>query len=236
MSRTELIRIDGESAFDANHCYFSNVDQYLVTGEDPNHDPTPKYICEKVPMTPNVSRDDEEERIETSCVAPLPSGHQALDLAVSSGFGNGFDTKPQNFKETVQATVTVGGGECGKPTLKQTYPTTASPALIQSDSGWKFSYGITDQRGLELKDIWLGDRYLAASVSIPYFQIQTSSIPNARCNLTPNSSIRRRAGLKSTFAPVTAAKSAGDSDNCLTRSARSGTGAPNGSSMAVAHD
>lgn len=189
MSRTELIRIDGELAFDANHYYFSNVDQYLVTGEDPNHDPTPTYICERVPMTPNVSRDDEEERIETSCVAPLPSGHHTLDLAVSSGLGNAFDTKPQNFKETVQATVTVGGGECGRSTLQQSYPTMASPALIQSDGGWKLWYGVTDRRGLELKDIWLGDRYLAASFSIPYFQIQTSSLPKARCNLTPDSDL-----------------------------------------------
>lgn len=189
MSRTELIRIDGELAFDANHYYFSNVDQYLVTGDDPNHDPTPTFICEKVPMTPSVSRDDEEERIETSCVAPLPSGHHTLDLAVSSGFGNGFDTKPQNFKETVQATVTVGGGECGRPTLQHSYPTAANPALIQNDSGWKMSYNVTDRRGLELKDIRLGDRYLAASFSIPYFQIQTSSIPKARCNLTPDSDL-----------------------------------------------
>lgn len=189
MTRTELIRIDGELAFDANHYYFSNGDQYLVTGEDPNHDPTPTYFCEKVRLTPDVYRDDNEERIQTSCVAPLPAGHHTVDLAVNSGFGNGFDTKPSNYRETVQATVTVGGSECGRPTLQPGYPTSASPALIQSDGGWKMSYGITDRRGLELTDITLGERYLAASFSVPYFQIQTSSLSKARCNLTPDSDL-----------------------------------------------
>jgi hypothetical protein len=56
------------------------------------------------------------------------------------------------------------------------------------------SYNVSDKHGLELTDVSLGTRYMAAKMNLPYFNLKTSNFPNTssspdqRCILKPNGS------------------------------------------------
>jgi hypothetical protein len=54
-------------------------------------------------------------------------------------------------------------------------------------NNWTMSYEITDNDGLELRDVSLGKRYMAARMSLPYYSLHTTSFPNLRCELKPDS-------------------------------------------------
>src|SRR5438132_1289828 len=75
---------------------------------------------------------------------------------------------------------------CGRPNFQGTYPTSHNPQLISSN-GWSMTTAVTDRDGLEVRDVMLGGRYMAARMNIPYFRLETSNFPISRCELKPNS-------------------------------------------------
>jgi hypothetical protein len=46
---------------------------------------------------------------------------------------------------------------------------------------------VTDRDGLEVRDVMLQGRYMAASMNLPYFRLETSNFRQSRCELKPNS-------------------------------------------------
>ena len=75
------------------------------------------------------------------------------------------------------------GLQCGYPTI------TPPAADARSDVGWSLKYQVTPLHGLEVGDVKLGARYMAASMNLPYFYLETSKLfPAARCVLTPDGS------------------------------------------------
>ncbi len=53
--------------------------------------------------------------------------------------------------------------------------------------GWSMLAQVTDNDGLVLNDVRLGSRYLAKSISLPYFNLETSAFPKQRGELKPDS-------------------------------------------------
>ncbi len=84
----------------------------------------------------------------------------------------------------------VPGNGCGRATYSGSYPST--PQAIGEPGGWHMSYFVSSNEGLELKNVFLGTRYMAASMSLPYLFLKTSAFPNSgnpqKCSLTPTSS------------------------------------------------
>jgi probable HAF family extracellular repeat protein len=78
-----------------------------------------------------------------------------------------------------------GGKSCAKPTYTGPYPTSSSPGSIGVPTGWHMSYNVSGQHGLELTDVSLGSRYMAESMNLPFFYLETSGFSNKRCTLTP---------------------------------------------------
>ena len=74
------------------------------------------------------------------------------------------------------------GLQCGRPTA---LPPASS---TRADAGWGLTYQVTPLHGLEVDDVSLGTRYMAASMNLPYFYLETSKFPLTRCVLTADGS------------------------------------------------
>ncbi len=75
---------------------------------------------------------------------------------------------------------------CGRPMFRGSYPNAQNPKSIDS-SGWSMTAAVTDRDGLEVRDVMLADRYMAARMNLPYFKLETTNFPLGRCELKPNS-------------------------------------------------
>ncbi|MEN3332300.1 MAG: hypothetical protein V7641_1665 [Blastocatellia bacterium] len=56
-----------------------------------------------------------------------------------------------------------------------------------SGHNWRMSAEVSADDGVVLRDIMLGDRYMAERISIPYYILQTNALPTTRAELKPNS-------------------------------------------------
>lgn len=80
---------------------------------------------------------------------------------------------------------------CGRPTL---VPSSRSGSAVGQN--WDMTYEITDNDGLELRDVRLGSRYMATRMNVPYFRLETAPVDGGsvlfplsqRCELTPDNS------------------------------------------------
>jgi hypothetical protein len=70
---------------------------------------------------------------------------------------------------------------CGVETIDRPQP--------QSISGhdWSMNVEVSDDDGVVLRDVMLGERYMAKEMSLPYFVLQTSVFPATRGELKPDS-------------------------------------------------
>ena len=76
---------------------------------------------------------------------------------------------------------------CGRPSFAAPYPTTSSPMSIGTLNGWHMSYSVSETAGLRVSDVFLGKRYLARSMSLPYFLLETTNAQaERRCTLNPS--------------------------------------------------
>jgi uncharacterized repeat protein (TIGR01451 family) len=85
---------------------------------------------------------------------------------------------------------------CGQPAITRPAAQTISsnwPLVNGIDSNWSMQAEVTDNDGLVLRDIRLGQRYMAESISVPYYTLETNnaqggvSFQKRRGELKPNS-------------------------------------------------
>jgi hypothetical protein len=69
---------------------------------------------------------------------------------------------------------------CGRPTI----PVPSSQSF--NASAWGATATVSQRSGLELSDVKLGSRYMAAKMGLSYFTLVTSTFPLTRCELQPN--------------------------------------------------
>jgi probable HAF family extracellular repeat protein len=74
---------------------------------------------------------------------------------------------------------------CGRQTLSS-----IPEKDTRVDAGWVLTYQVTQKHGLEVDDVSLGTRYMAASMNLPYFYLKTTKFPLSRCVLTPDGSVQ----------------------------------------------
>jgi len=58
--------------------------------------------------------------------------------------------------------------------------------LDGTDPNWSMLVEVTDNDGLVLRDIKLGQRYMAEKISVPYFYLETSALTSTRGELRPD--------------------------------------------------
>ncbi|HUS13178.1 MAG TPA: Ig-like domain-containing protein, partial [Pyrinomonadaceae bacterium] len=56
------------------------------------------------------------------------------------------------------------------------------------DPNWSMKAEVSEKDGLVLRDVMLGQRYMAERMSVPYYYLQTSLMPNTKGELKPDSS------------------------------------------------
>jgi len=57
--------------------------------------------------------------------------------------------------------------------------------LDGTDPNWSMLVQVSDNDGLVLRDIKLGQRYMMEKISVPYFYLETSALPKTRGELKP---------------------------------------------------
>jgi hypothetical protein len=61
-----------------------------------------------------------------------------------------------------------------------------SPHVVTGHD-WRMNVEVSDNDGVVLRNVMLGERYMANEISIPYYILQTSALPATRAELKPNS-------------------------------------------------
>jgi hypothetical protein len=56
-------------------------------------------------------------------------------------------------------------------------------------TGWSYDYEISDLRGLDITNVALQGRNLAAEMSVPYFNLDTSDFTGSHCTLQPSGTV-----------------------------------------------
>jgi hypothetical protein len=79
---------------------------------------------------------------------------------------------------------------CSKPSVARPSTQNVSSqwafAPESADPNWSMVAEVTDNDGLVLRDIKLGQRDLAEKISVPYFYLETSALPKTRGELRPD--------------------------------------------------
>jgi Bacterial Ig domain/Domain of unknown function DUF11 len=81
---------------------------------------------------------------------------------------------------------------CARPAMARP-PHTFIPSIESHDltvvnyTNWSMDVDVTDVDGLVLRNVRLGQRYLAEKISVPYYTLETSAFPKQRGELKPNS-------------------------------------------------
>jgi YVTN family beta-propeller protein len=84
------------------------------------------------------------------------------------------------------ATIRPSSG-CQHSSFSGSFPDSGHPQLLDFHNGWIATAQVSDRDGLEVSDVSLNTRYMAVEMSLPYYLLNTSSFPSARCELTPSS-------------------------------------------------
>lgn len=70
-------------------------------------------------------------------------------------------------------------------TISTTWPFNLDPE--ESNPNWSMKAEVSEKDGLVLRDIKLGDRYMAEKINLPYYYLQTTLMANTKGELKPNS-------------------------------------------------
>jgi len=146
---------------------------------------TGKFGCLSANFT--LVSDDPTSQVSYSAPLSCSSNPQTVDLEVT--------TPPLTIGPSGTYTISINAnaleGNVGTATIHvfgcgaQAMPMPPSGSfLIQ---GWSGKYQITQNKGLELDDVMLQNRYMAASMNLPYLQLQTSKLSPTSCKLQPDS-------------------------------------------------
>ena len=108
---------------------------------------------------------------------PTPSGDTTYFYVVSA-FNNAGESPHSN-----QVSVSIPSACGNQPGITQ------SPGRIQSTSGWGMTVEVSGNDGVVLRDVSLNGRYMARSISLPYFTVETTKTSGRRRGeLKPNGS------------------------------------------------
>ncbi|MEK6281680.1 MAG: Ig-like domain-containing protein [Acidobacteriota bacterium] len=86
--------------------------------------------------------------------------------------------------------ISVQDGRCDCETIPRPPTQNVSSAwpfdLAGTDPNWSMLVQVTDNDGLVLRDIKLGQRYMAQRISVPYYYLETTTFPRQRGELKPD--------------------------------------------------
>jgi hypothetical protein len=118
---------------------------------------------------------------QTLTVGPLtigPSGQYTLSATVSVGF-QGFEG--QSFTSAPPLSVSMNFG-CNFQAID-----TPDPGSV-SGAWWNWGYNVSDENGLEVTNVALGSRPMAAQMSVPFYNLTTTDFSQNNCSLEPSGS------------------------------------------------
>src|SRR6266404_5967388 len=85
--------------------------------------------------------------------------------------------------------ISIQDGRCDCETIQRPPTQTISSGWPFNPSGtdpnWSMLVQVTDNDGLVLRDIKLGQRYMAEKISVPYYYLETTALPKQRGELKP---------------------------------------------------
>ena len=121
-------------------------------------------------------------------VYPFPD----LELYAANADGTGYTNLTRTPSNPEWQADLGRGVVCEMPTI-QTPPTqtlsTPWPYDVDgTNPNWSMTAEVSANDGLVLKDVKLGQRYMAKRISVPYYSLETSAFPKQRGELKPNSS------------------------------------------------
>ena len=116
---------------------------------------------------------------QTFTLGPLtigPSGQYTLSAQLQTIF---LGMLSQSLTSAPPLTITLNMG-CNFQAIDVPDPGTVS------GSWWNFDYDVSDENGLEVKNVTLGARPMAAQMSAPFFNLITTDFSGSNCSLEPD--------------------------------------------------